>query len=954
MNRFLRLSLALFVSLFTVNSYGTHLKGGTLTWVPTGNPRQARFEVFVNYDSSSDYVSKVDNPASHGPYQVGDRVTVSSGGYTSLEFDGANSSVSFEHVSGGYEVVKVDAAAQIITCRPVDPNNLTQAIPRPDLVHTFQGNGPYLAVLRGSERDGEELANRQDTVMRIESVLNFAAPNAPPSFVGLPAGSVLPAALVIVPKATAATFSVAAQDGDAGDVVRYRFVYDEGEATEGESGVPFEKLPANQMTIDSQTGMVTWNTFQIAQTCKTYCVQIVAEDQQDLGGGNLGPVKSKTTIELQIWINDTTQTGNPTIALLPNSTAYTVPACGGAVSFQIRGTDGQIPVGSKQSRLEIVVENLPPRATVIPDRGCPSVTGTFSWLPGASDVGQHTVRFRVRDDDTHESQQVTVVITVENGNPHLACSVVPPDGPNLQVTTGDTLTFKIKVLDCPDREAWLELAGGLPPGMTVSPPLGAHVEGGAIYTFSWQPTLSQDGPHVLAFVARNEVAESVPCPVAINVTQELNLFLTPDVLSFEVRYGVPVSFTVTGSCATPGVGLTLAALAPGIPNGATLTPPQAQGQSFVQAAFNWTPQLNDVATANFYITFRLTDQYLRRKDYIVLITVTAPPLVLTIDHPGPWEVEPGTPIAFTVSGTCTLATLPLTLSVNGLPADATLTPSLPRTAAGAVSTQFSWTPQATDLSLSFLNVYFTLSDNLNRSDTQSVSIRVRPPPPTISVGAGVVQPVQGRVWQRSTVPLVAAGGTSNNPGLFFSFPSVGTIDPSFGSSPLNSAFSWMPLPTDGGSRTVTIAIQDEWGQSASIPVTFAIGAPLAPSWWATQHVLEAGRPVRDFAMASQGQFKAIAKKAHNALLASNPTASGFYWNRLGTYISSLNATEHNYEAITQGQVKCAGVFFYDALWEFGIIEFGNYPWSPNSSDDEDYAPAAIGQIKRVFAFPTSP
>lgn len=66
-------------------------------------------------------------------------------------------------------------------------------------------------------------------------------------------------------------------------------------------------------------------------------------------------------------------------------------------------------------------------------------------------------------------------------------------------------------------------------------------------------------------------------------------------------------------------------------------------------------------------------------------------------------------------------------------------------------------------------------------------------------------------------------------------------------------------------------------------------------------------------------------------------------------------SRNDYAAISQGQLKALAKKFYDRLAEVGyqgppLAPGQIYPWSSAVSDDNNYAPANIGQVKFLFSF----
>ena len=137
-----------------------------------------------------------------------------------------------------------------------------------------------------------------------------------------------------------------------------------------------------------------------------------------------------------------------------------------------------------------------------------------------------------------------------------------------------------------------------------------------------------------------------------------------------------------------------------------------------------------------------------------------------------------------------------------------------------------------------------------------------------------------------------------------------------------------------------------------LPALFALAAP--PAWWTDRQVLDSNAAINDHGPANQGQLKNIATKAYAELQATLPATT---WSTpegqaLGALITSWDPTQgDNYAPINQGQLKAVAKIFYDVLIQAGYTSA--YPWTTTTTDDANYAPASVGQVKNLFAFDIS-
>lgn len=126
----------------------------------------------------------------------------------------------------------------------------------------------------------------------------------------------------------------------------------------------------------------------------------------------------------------------------------------------------------------------------------------------------------------------------------------------------------------------------------------------------------------------------------------------------------------------------------------------------------------------------------------------------------------------------------------------------------------------------------------------------------------------------------------------------------------------------------------------------AMAAPVllraeAPGWWTTQGVLS-GTTSADYAPATQGQLKALARAARNEMGAgASPEINAM----VGGW-SADTSEAMDYSVVTLGALKATAKPFYDKLGQ-------EPPWTLNTTDDMDYAIATLGQVKNVFSFEIS-
>lgn len=122
----------------------------------------------------------------------------------------------------------------------------------------------------------------------------------------------------------------------------------------------------------------------------------------------------------------------------------------------------------------------------------------------------------------------------------------------------------------------------------------------------------------------------------------------------------------------------------------------------------------------------------------------------------------------------------------------------------------------------------------------------------------------------------------------------------------------------------------------------------APEWWITRNVLTADA-ADDFAVLNQGQLKNLVRGAIdelNAKLSGTGDGAGLQLNAM--LAGWRAAPADNHIAANVGQLKQMGFLVRERLAFMGVPvpPLG----TPATADDDDFAPANLGQAKAVFAF----
>jgi hypothetical protein len=203
------------------------------------------------------------------------------------------------------------------------------------------------------------------------------------------------------------------------------------------------------------------------------------------------------------------------------------------------------------------------------------------------------------------------------------------------------------------------------------------------------------------------------------------------------------------------------------------------------------------------------------EDYTINVLSPNEPPTCAIAPPGPFSIYEGEGLSFTLTGTDPDAGDIITLSGTGIPAGATMTPSLPVTGSTPRSSTFNWATGPGNAGSYALN--FTVTDDEQLTCTCPVSITVNPnAPPVCAINPpGPISVIEGNPVNFQVTATDADGDvvTINGSGI----PAGATMNPPLpvvGTSPRSSSFNWTPGTPDIGNYTVSFDISDAHGLSS--------------------------------------------------------------------------------------------------------------------------------------------
>ena len=359
----MRLLLPIIICLMPTIAEASHFRHANLSYSPTGNPGQVKFNFRVavrgNWFGAIPSVGSI--TSSLGNFAFGD------GGFTPLRL----------------KVVATSPTENWFVGDLVGPDNQV------GVTKTYSGSGPYLAGVdiccRINYQNGGESRFLARTL-----VMPFSGNSSPVS-------SMVP--VLFVPQSGASTFMVPATDPD-GDTLRFRM------ANSADSNA----IPPPNMVINPTTGQVTWNNSGLPTTLP-YMAQFIVEDL-DLNGN----IKSYIPVECVVWISSNAGTA-PELeihTLMPGQPEHgpITVTHGTPVSFTVEALDTD-----PGATVTLNTSGLPQGAAMtptLPISGGPGVTSSFSWTPAKLQVGTHVIAYSVVDNtgfQTLGSMTVNVIQT---------------------------------------------------------------------------------------------------------------------------------------------------------------------------------------------------------------------------------------------------------------------------------------------------------------------------------------------------------------------------------------------------------------------------------------------------------------------------------------------------------------------------------------------------------------
>ncbi|TMQ56084.1 MAG: PKD domain-containing protein [Candidatus Eisenbacteria bacterium] len=432
----------------------------------------------------------------------------------------------------------------------------------------------------------------------------------------------------------------------------------------------------------------------------------------------------------------------------------------------------------------LTASGVPSGATFAAGPG--NTTGTLTWSPTKSDVGEYDVTFTATNNLT--ASATTAITVSEKNHP----PVVTAPG-TLTEPTLAPFTVNVTASD-PDGEAINSLtASGLPGGatFTVGP-------GNTSGTMSWTPQSGVEGNYRVTFTAANSLTASATTAIRI-VTSGAPAVTSPATATVAENSLLTVNVTASDPNGDPIASLA----ASGLPPGATFT----AGSGNTSGTMSWTPSYTQAGTYNvtFIASNALSDTSTTE------ITVTNVDRAPVVTAPATASGRALTAITVNVGASDPDSEAITSLAAAG-PSGSSFTPG-----PGNTTGTFTWTPAAGDTG-TFV-VTFTAANALSGTSATTITVQ--------------------RTNQLPTARLVATPSSGNEP-LQVTLDATGSSDPdgSIASYRFDCGDGTIIGPQAGavtghtflvGNWTATVTVTDNGGGtgSASTPIAVAPAPNLA-------------------------------------------------------------------------------------------------------------------------------
>lgn len=374
----------------------SHFRYGHLTWVPAGTNT-------VNFTLVGAFrYNGYRGSGAGGRVVVGDIITETIGATRLIFGDGSQTSTL------RFKVTAIFPSENWLIGNALEPGSSTKQT----ITHRYRSAGPWTAGIRSCCRISglKNASSYRYAVQTIVDLRGGLARNRSPV-------SSLPP-IVNAPVGTTFNFTVPAADPDANTKLRWRF------ATAAEFG-DTRWRPIPNMTIDANTGRVTWRT-PATRVGDLYACQFVIEDRD----ATTNALRTKVGVDFLLRLVQAGQNRAPRFdPPTPCGKSFNL-STGVKFSFRVVASDpdagdsvtlnaGSLPAGSRT-------------VPTLPRTGNP-VSAVFEWTPAPAQRGAFVATFTATDKQGRQTLCSVRMIVGE-------CFLIVGDRPvNVPIGPGDTL-----------------------------------------------------------------------------------------------------------------------------------------------------------------------------------------------------------------------------------------------------------------------------------------------------------------------------------------------------------------------------------------------------------------------------------------------------------------------------------------------------------------------------------
>ncbi len=512
-------------------------------------------------------------------------------------------------------------------------------------------------------------------------------------------------------------------------------------------------------------------------------------------GNSTGAGRDDLTCTIDTIIDSFT-IGNPTPNRAPVVTApsLVVGREDSVLTVAVTVTD---PDGDAITQLSADLSRLPQGSDAVFVRAPDFASGVLTWHPTFADSGRYTVTFSASNTLAGAATAALHVLDIDR-SPQLAVSVSP-----VTVTEDSLFTLSLTASDA-DGHPISALSAALLPAPVGSAPVFTPGPGLTSATFSWRPSYSDAGSHVVTFTASNALVGSLAVPVEVMNVDRRPVVTAPAAVA--APEGVPLTLGFTIADPDSDAITTLLADLSELPqvNDAVFT----AGPGNRTATFTWTPSFAD--SGFYHVSVTAANALMASAVTSISVGSTDRPPVVT--HPTDVAAEEGVPlnVSITVADPDNDDITLLSADLSGLPVGHTAGFT---SALNKKSGVLAWTPGYSDAG--DWTVRWIAANALAETTTTILHVAPRDRAPVVTAPATISQPAGALITVTVTaadpdgdvITALQAGLAVLPPGHNATF--VPAVDRRSGT------FTWTPATADTGTFAIVFTANNALSAQAT-------------------------------------------------------------------------------------------------------------------------------------------